>query len=43
MLRLSKLSEMNSVSVSVLPAMAPDTTMTPPNSPNTRAVVRVTP
>ena len=37
------LSEMNRVSVSVLPAMAPETMATAPNSPSTRAVVSVTP
>ena len=37
------LSEMNRVRVSVFPAMAPETTTTAPNSPSTRAVVRVTP
>ena len=37
------LSEMKSVSVCVLPAMAPETMATAPNSPRTRAVVRVTP
>ena len=37
------LVEMNKVSVWVLPAMLPDTMATAPNSPRTRAVVRVTP
>ena len=37
------LSWMNRVMVWVWPAMPPDTTATAPNSPSTRAVVRVTP
>ena len=40
---LSTLVLMKRVMVSVLPSMAPDTTNTAPNSPSTRAVVRVTP